>query len=72
MKEGKIATYAHIKADVCLYREDLLNPENGASLNYYVEHYYCTNQCQTGKYEIKVDLDANGNFVGYRNSQNIY
>ena len=72
MKEDKIATYAHLKADVCLYHEDSLNPENGASLNYYIEHYYCTNQCQTGKYEIEVDLDANGNFVGYRTSQNIY
>jgi len=66
MQEQKIMTYLHLRADVCFYNQDLLNPENGAGLNYYVEHYYCTNHCQTGKYEIKVDLDANGNFVGYR------
>lgn len=65
MKEQKIITYRHLRADVCLYNQDLLNPENGASLDYYVEHYYCTNSCQTGKYDIRVDLNADGNFVGY-------
>src|SRR4030042_2100200 len=72
MQEKKVTTYEHLRADVCLYNQDLLNPENGASLNYYVEHYYCTNHCQTGKYEIRVDLDANGNFVGYRRADNVY
>jgi uncharacterized membrane protein len=72
MQEQKVMTYVHLRADVCLYNQDLLNPENGASLNYYVEHYYCTNHCQTGKYEIRVDLDANGNFVGYRQGDKIY
>lgn len=71
MKEQKIATYEHLRADVCLYNQDLFNPENGARLSYYVEHYYCTNHCQTGNYEIRVDLDANGNFVGYRQG-NVY
>lgn len=66
MQEKKVKTYAHLWADVCLYREDLLNPENGATLYYYVEHYYCSNNCKTGKYDIRVDLDADGNFTGYR------
>lgn len=66
MQEQKIMTYLHLRADICLYNQDLLNPENGAGLNYYIEHYYCTNHCQTGKYEMQVDLDSNGNFVGYR------
>ena len=66
MQEQKVLTYIHLRADVCLYNQDLLNPENGASLNYYVEHYYCTNHCQTGNFEIRVDLDPSGNFVGYR------
>ncbi|HEX7456564.1 MAG TPA: hypothetical protein VF303_03795 [Candidatus Nanoarchaeia archaeon] len=72
MQEKKVTTYEHLRADVCLYNQDLLNPENGASLNYYVEHYYCTNHCQTGNYEIRVDLDAIGNFVGYRRGDNVY
>jgi hypothetical protein len=66
MKEQKIPTYEHLWADVCLYDQDLYNPQDGATLNYYVEHYYCTNSCQTGKYSIRVDLDPAGNFVGYR------
>ena len=72
MQEQKIKTFEHLRADVCLEREDLINPENGASLDYYIEHYYCTNHCQTGHYEIRVDLDAGGNFVGYRTSRDIF
>jgi hypothetical protein len=72
MQEQKITTYFHLEAKVCLYHQDLYNPTNGATLNYYIEHYYCTNHCQTGKYEIKVDLDEDGNFVGYRQGNNIY
>lgn len=73
MREKEIMTYLHLEADICLYNQDLFNPENGATLNYYIEHFYCTNSCQTGKYEIKVDLDTNGNFVGYRQqTDNIY
>jgi hypothetical protein len=71
MEEGQVDTYVHLRADVCLYRQDLLNPENGATLNYYVEHLYCTNSCQTGKYDIEVNLDTDGNFIGYRQG-NIY
>src|SRR3989339_36319 len=65
MREQKIRTYRHLRADVCLYEQDLFNPQNGATLNYYVEHYYCTNSCQTGQFEIRVDLNADGDFVGY-------
>ena len=66
IREKKIATYEHIKADVCLYDQDLNNPPNGAGLGYYVEHEYCTNDCYTGKYKIRVELQSSGAFVGYR------
>jgi hypothetical protein len=66
MQEKRIKTYSHLSADICLYNQDLLNPQGGATLGYYIEHYYCTNSCQTGKYELRVDLDSEGNFVGYR------
>jgi len=72
MKEKKVTTYLHLEANVCLYHQDLYNPENGAGLDYYIEHYYCTNSCQWGKYQLRVDLDADGNFVGYRETTNIY
>ena len=29
IREQKIRTYRHLRADVCLYSQDLLNPENG-------------------------------------------
>jgi hypothetical protein len=66
MMEGDIRTYEHLSAEVCLYSEDVLNPEGGATLRYFVEHYYCTNECQTGTYSIRVDLKSDGYFVGYR------
>lgn len=66
MKNGDIQTYEHLSAEVCLFNEDLLNPEGGATLRYFVEHYYCTNECQTGTYSIRVDLKSDGYFVGYR------
>ena len=71
MQENKIKTYRHLNANVCLYHQDLLNPENGSNLDYYIEHYYCTNKCQTGKYDIKVNLETNGTFVGY-DEGNVY
>lgn len=66
MQEQKIDTYEHIKADICLYYRDFLNPAGGGNLNYYIEHYYCTNNCQTGTYELTVNLNPDGSFVGYR------
>lgn len=66
MIEEKVPTHKHLSADVCLYDEDLYNPPYGATLNYYVEHEYCTNKCQTGTYLLRVDLKENGSFVGYR------
>ena len=66
MKNGEIRTYEQLSAEVCLYGEDLLNPEDGATLDYFVEHRYCTNECQTGTYSIRVDLNSEGHFVGYR------
>ncbi|MCX6739459.1 MAG: hypothetical protein NT098_05455 [Candidatus Parcubacteria bacterium] len=66
MMEKKVSTYEHIKADVCLYNRDFLNPDGGGSLNYYVEHLYCTNNCETGTYELTVRLNPDGSFVGYR------
>ena len=70
MKELQIKTFEHLKANVCLYSQDFLNPSNGASINYYIEHYYCTNSCQWGHFELRVDLGDDGNFVGYRYDQN--
>jgi len=69
IKEDKISTYEHLESNVCLYNEDLNNPPSGVRLSYYVEHRYCTNNCYTGKYEIEVELQPNGQFIGYR--QNI-
>lgn len=69
IKEAKISTYEHLEANVCLYNEDMNNPPGGIRLDYYVEHRYCTNNCHTGKYEIEVELQSNGQFIGYR--QNI-
>lgn len=66
MLAHKIGTYEHLEADVCLYNRDLYNPQDGATLNYVVEHFYCTNSCQKGVYSIRVDLDPSGTFVGYR------
>lgn len=66
MKEAKISTYEHLESDVCLYKEDAIDPADGMRLSYYVEHRYCTNSCYTGKYEINVELQPNGEFVGYR------
>lgn len=66
MMEKKVSTYEHLKADICLYYRDFLNPTDGGSLNYYIEHYYCTNSCQTGTYGLTVDLNPDGSFVGYR------
>ncbi|MFA6534235.1 MAG: hypothetical protein WCT37_03620 [Patescibacteria group bacterium] len=68
MQEQKISTYEHLWADICLYNRDFLNPDGGGSLNYYVEHYYCTNHCQTGSYGLNVNLNPDGSFVGYRTS----
>jgi hypothetical protein len=66
MQEQKISTYEHLKADVCLYYRDFLNPTGGGSLDYYIEHYYCTNHCQTGNFGLTVELNPDGSFVGYR------
>ena len=66
MKDQKISTFEHFSADICLFRQDLNNPEGGATLDYYVEHHYCTNECSTGTYTLKVDLKDDGYFVGYR------
>lgn len=66
MQKEKINTYEHLEADVCLYNQDLYNPQGGATLSYVVEHLYCTNSCQKGEYKIRVDLDKSGSFVGYR------
>ena len=71
MQKRNIKTYEHLEANVCLYNQDLYNPQGGATLNYVVEHLYCTNSCQTGVYNIRVDLDKSGTFVGYRQG-NIY
>ena len=68
MQEKKISTYRHLRADVCLQYQNLVNPQDGTTLKYYVEHYYCTNSCQEGKYEIQVELNTDGTFVGYQNS----
>ncbi len=69
IKEAKISTYEHLEANVCLYNEDMNNPPGGIRLDYYIEHRYCANNCYTGKYEIEVELQSNGQFIGYR--QNI-
>jgi hypothetical protein len=66
MKEQKIKTFEHMEANICSYYQDLLNPENGANLIYYIEHVYYTNSRNVGKYDLHVNLDADGNFVGYR------
>ena len=66
MKEQKIKTFEHMEANICFYYQDLLNPENGANLNYYIEHIYYTNNRNVGKYDLHVNLDPDGNFIGYR------
>lgn len=68
MKELQIRTFEHLKANICLYNRDFLNPPNGAVINYYIEHYFCTNSCQWGHYELRVDLGEDGSFVGYRHN----
>jgi hypothetical protein len=66
MQEDRIRMYKHIEAEVCLVGRDFLNPEGGGSLDYYVEHLYCTSSCQTGTYRLRVDMEKDGSFVGYR------
>jgi len=70
MKEQRVRTFEHLKANICLYNQDFLNPPSGAAINYYIEHYYCTNSCQWGHYELRADLGDDGSFVGYRYDQN--
>ena len=70
MKERGIRTIEHLKANICLLNQDFFNPPSGAEINYYIEHYYCTNSCQWGHYKLRVDQSDDGNFVGYRYDQN--
>lgn len=66
MKNQQIITFVHLGSSVCL-TSSTDTPEGGITLNYQIQHKYCTNSCNTSEYPVTVILSANGSFVGYSN-----
>ena len=69
MQAGKITTYSHLYATICLYNMDLSHSKEASVLDYVVTHVYYTNQETRETYFIHVVLKEDGSFTGQESSR---
>lgn len=69
MLDGTITPFAHLYADVCLIDKQPASNNTGIlTHNYQINHFYCTNKCTNGIYQVSFSYHPNdGNITVAKN-----